>query len=402
LNVDGQFRKAGFAAESVAGQHGSIHRLQCQQQQQPCADEMTWDAAPEACDDLAIDLDALEARGSLPVCPRCGQTARPNILMFNDTAWVDAVTRVQMQAFERWKSAVRGLRLVIVEIGAGTAIPTIRRIGERAAERARTTLVRINPEEEAHDAAENALVVPLPALQALTLIDEAMNGAGGGGAGRGSASRKNPKRESNAPPFQQLLPSRQMATVDPPAAAVPAARRRQTTVLPTALRAIHYVELHSGYTQVIDPTDLRPAELGYCLEQWYRAAQGRFMPLPVLRGLTLEGYTMRGQVVVVPSGNEAVDGAASGGAALLQIKDPRGELVVSVGFARRAREGAYLWRRLLEEASVAVQPTDYPQEPWIVRRVEPAARRNAAMMGALGFVKYAIGVAWLRRVDGEE
>jgi hypothetical protein len=287
-----------------------------------------------------------------------------------------------------------------VEIGAGTAIPTIRRIGERAAERARTTLVRINP-EEAQDAAGNALVVPLPALQALWLIDEAMTGAGGGGAGRGNASRKNPKRESNAPPFQLLLPSRQMATVDPPAAAMPAARRRHTTVLPTALRAIHYVELHSGYTQVIDPKDLRPAELGYCLEQWYRAAQGRFMPLPVLRGLTLEGYTMRGQVVVVASGNEAVGGAASG-AALLQINDPRGELVVSVGFARRAREGAYLWRRLLEEASVAVQPTDYPHEPWIVRRVEPAARRNAAMMGALGVVEYAIGVAWLRRVGGEE
>jgi NAD-dependent SIR2 family protein deacetylase len=186
-NVDGQFLKPGFAAESVAEQHGSIHRLQCQQRQQPCADEkMTWDAAPEACDDLAIDLDAPEARGSLPVCPRCGQTARPNILMFNDTAWMDAATRVKMQAFERWKSAVRGLRLVVVEIGAGTAIPTIRRIGERAAERARTTLVRINPEEEAHDAAENVLVVPLPALQPLRLIDEAMKGGGGAGAGAGA------------------------------------------------------------------------------------------------------------------------------------------------------------------------------------------------------------------------
>jgi hypothetical protein len=33
-------------------------------------------------------------------------------------------------------------------------------------------------------------------------------------------------------------------------------------VLPTALRAIHYVELHSGYTKVIEAPDLRPAELG--------------------------------------------------------------------------------------------------------------------------------------------
>lgn len=378
-NVDGQFFKAGFAADAVVEQHGSIHRLQCQE---PCGNH-TWDAPG---DDLAIDLETLEARGTLPVCPDCGCIARPNILMFNDWLWVDGVTRQQSRAFEEWQSAVRGLRVVVLEIGAGKAIPTIRRIGERAAERARTTLVRINPEER--DGGEGVLAIPLPALQALSLIDEAMKGKGGG-SNQGNRFGSDTGREAGGPPFR-LVPGGEMETVELPAAVQ---TQRNPSIPSPELRPIHYVDLRSGFTQLMEPTDLRPAELGYCLECWY-GAQRQFVPLPVLRGLTFSGYTMRGQAVV--SGNPAADGVC--GAAMLQIKDPRGELVVSVGFGRYAREGAYLWRLLLEGAKVPVQPLEYPREPWIARRVEPAAGRNSAMLGALAFVEYAIGAAWLGQV----
>jgi NAD-dependent SIR2 family protein deacetylase len=386
-NVDGQFFKAGFAAGAVVEQHGSIHRLQCQE---PCGDH-AWDAPA---DDLAIDLATLEARGTLPVCPGCGRIARPNILMFNDWLWVDGITRQQSRAFAQWQSAVRGQRVVVLEIGAGKAIPTIRRIGERAAERARTTLVRINPEER--DGGEGALVVPLPALQALTLIDDAINGKRGG-SDQGDHSRSDAGSETGGPPFR-LVPGGEMETVELPAAVQ--AQRKPSTPSPAASseqRPIHYVDLRSGFTQLMEPVDLRPAELGYCLERWYEA-QRQFVPLPVLRGLTFSGYTMRGQAVV--SGSPTADGVR--GAALLQIKDPRGELVASVGFGRYAREGAYLWRLLLEGAKVPVQPMEYPREPWIARRVEPAAGRNAAMLAALAFVEYAIGLAWLRQTGGNQ
>jgi NAD-dependent SIR2 family protein deacetylase len=336
-NVDGQFAKAGFPASAIAEHHGSIHRLQCSL---PCSDDI-WESTVA---DLDIDLDTIEARGELPTCPRCGRIARPNILMFNDGAWIDAFTRQQMGAFDAWRASVRDQRLVILEVGAGIAIPSIRHIGERTAQRARTTLIRINP--DAREGEEAATAVPLPALQALTLIDAAMHSA---------SSRRKPK-----------------------------------TLRASSPKSVHYSDLSSGFSQVLTTDELQFAERQLCLVHWY-LAQGRFAPLPVLRGIDLTGYSMRGRVV---ASSEQAPGSPRGGALLL-VKDPRGELVSTVAFAWRPREGAYLWRLLYGNATTPVRPLDYPREPWIARRLEPAAGRNAAMLLTLSFVEYAIAVAWL-------
>jgi NAD-dependent SIR2 family protein deacetylase len=166
-NVDGQFLAAGFLGDSLLEMHGSVHRHQCTV---PCR-QRTWDPGPPA---FAIDLATLEASGELPRCPDCGALARPNVLMFDDWGWVEVVAREQQRHFEEWCARVRGRRLLIVEVGAGTALPTIRRLGERMAERSLATLVRINPAAEEAD--ERALAVPLPALQALGLIEDARRG----------------------------------------------------------------------------------------------------------------------------------------------------------------------------------------------------------------------------------
>jgi len=376
-NVDGQFAKAGFADTAIAEHHGSIHRLQCSQS---CTGE-TWDP-PVA--DLDIDLDTLEARGELPACSRCGRVARPNILMFNDAEWIDTLTRQQMRAFDTWRASVRDRRLVILEIGAGTAIPTIRHIGERAAQRARTMLVRINP--DARDGEESATVVPLPALQALTLIDAAMTRAGGGRESK--APSASPGGGGASGLSMRTLPSREMAVVDLPVAVL--AKRRLAKP-----RSVHYSDLRSGYSQVFGTDDFEFAERQLCLAHWYLAAQGQFAPLPALRGTDLSGYSMRGQVIV--SSEPESDAHRGGG--LLEVKDPRGELVATVAFARRPRAGGYLWRLLHEGAKGPLRPLEYPQEPWITRRLEPAAGRSAAMLGALSFVEYAIAVAWLGQPD---
>jgi NAD-dependent SIR2 family protein deacetylase len=334
-NVDGQFQKAGFAATAIAEQHGSIHRLQCHQ---PCS-PATWQA-PDA--HLDIDLATLEARGRLPACPHCGQIARPNILMFNDPDWIDTVTRQQMRAFDQWFTAVRDKRVVVLEIGAGTAIPTIRRISERAAQHPRTKLVRINPDARFED--ESVTAVPLPALQALTLIDAAM-------------------------PRQKRRP------ISKPKASAP--------------DTVHYVDLRSGYSQILGTQDIGLAERQLCLAHWWNA-QSQFAPLPALRGIALTGYMMRGQVVT-PDQHKL----GSHGGALLQIQDPRGVMVATVGFAWRQREGGWLWRRLLEGAQLPMRPLEYPREPWIARRLEPGAGRNAAMLEILAYTEYSIAVAWL-------
>ena len=78
----------------------------------------------------------------MPRCPRCGGLARPNILMFGDWAWVDVPYEKQRERLAGWSSSVSNP--VIVELGAGRALPTVRRFSER---NARQRLIRINPRE---------------------------------------------------------------------------------------------------------------------------------------------------------------------------------------------------------------------------------------------------------------
>jgi len=163
-NVDGQFVMAGCAERGVYELHGNIHRLQCVE---PCREEV-WSAGLP---DLRIDLATLIAHGELPQCPACGALARPNVLMFNDAHWVDAVAREQGRRFDQWLAQVRGRRLVILELGAGNALPTIRRLGERVAERSLVTLVRINPDVRQDE--DSLLALPMGALEALIAIGEA-------------------------------------------------------------------------------------------------------------------------------------------------------------------------------------------------------------------------------------
>ncbi|QFZ23969.1 SIR2 family NAD-dependent protein deacylase [Saccharothrix syringae] len=134
-NVDGQFQRAGLA--DVAEVHGSIHHLQCTR---PCTDD-TWPA-----DDVRVTVDpaTMRAVGDLPACPRCGDLARPNILMFGDRHWVPHRSRQALDALAEWRRAARDL--VVVEIGAGTAVPAVRRQAELASA-ATGRLVRINPRE---------------------------------------------------------------------------------------------------------------------------------------------------------------------------------------------------------------------------------------------------------------
>ncbi|HEY2220651.1 SIR2 family NAD-dependent protein deacylase [Actinomycetospora sp.] len=138
-NVDGAFQAAGFAAPDVTECHGAIGALQCSR---PCH-EGTWPA-----DDVVVTLDeeTMRAVPPLPVCPRCGAVARPNILMFGDASWVPGVHGERMGEHRAWLRAQDGARVGVVELGAGTAVPTVRRHAELASASS-GRLVRINIRE---------------------------------------------------------------------------------------------------------------------------------------------------------------------------------------------------------------------------------------------------------------
>ncbi len=162
-NVDGQFQRAGFSPELVLECHGSIHHLQCTA---PCSAD-TWPAdgwQPE------VDTLACKLLNAPPRCPRCGALARPNILMFGDGQWLPTRTERQESALDRWVQPVR--KLVIVEIGAGTAVPSVRSFSQQLVKQGLARLVRINLDEPQ---VPHALDVGLPmrGLAALQAIDAA-------------------------------------------------------------------------------------------------------------------------------------------------------------------------------------------------------------------------------------
>jgi NAD-dependent SIR2 family protein deacetylase len=159
-NVDGQFQRAGF--EHVAEVHGSIHHLQCVGR---CTDEV-WPADDAA---LRIDPETMRAVGELPRCPNCGGLARPNILMFGDYEWVGTRSQEALDELTSWRRGLRAANLVVVEIGAGNAVPTVRRQAELAGA-ANGALIRINP-REAEIRHDRGVSLPTGALAALSEID---------------------------------------------------------------------------------------------------------------------------------------------------------------------------------------------------------------------------------------
>ncbi len=162
-NVDGHFQTAGFDGDHVVECHGSISHLQCAK---PCRDEI-WGGQ-----DLQIEVgeETLRAVSPLPRCPACRALARPNVLMFNDWHWLPHRTSDQERRFEAWLGSTAGARLAIVELGAGSAVPTVRMTSERLAARSGATLVRINPREP--QVPQGQICLPLNALEALLALDE--------------------------------------------------------------------------------------------------------------------------------------------------------------------------------------------------------------------------------------
>ena len=141
-NVDGQFQKAGFSEEKINECHGSIHHLQCMGE---CVAGV-WSA-----DEFIPKVDSEECRlkNEPPMCIACAGLARPNIVMFGDWNWVNERNQAQRRRELRWfDEVVNSLgNVAIVEIGAGTSIPSVRHFSHRISREFGARIIRINPRE---------------------------------------------------------------------------------------------------------------------------------------------------------------------------------------------------------------------------------------------------------------
>ncbi len=162
-NVDGQFQKAGFDEEKIYEVHGSIHYLQCTKN---CTDKI-W----ENNETIEVDMERFKAL-NYPLCDKCGAVARPNILMFGDWGWNDVRASYQKRLYNTWKKQNRTKKMVVIEIGAGTAIPTVRIEGERTTARTpNANLIRINP-RESQVGGKREYSVPLGGLEGIRAVLE--------------------------------------------------------------------------------------------------------------------------------------------------------------------------------------------------------------------------------------
>lgn len=165
-NVDGQFQKSGFDTSQILECHGSIHEMQCTR---PCRPS-TWSTEsflPQV-DDVACQL-----MSELPKCPKCGALARPNILMFYDSNWVEEPMQARDFSFNNWVQTMVDMHIptVTIELGAGKAISTVRRLGEMLP----FPLIRINPRDYEYQGRKEFVGIPTGALEGLTGIEAILN-----------------------------------------------------------------------------------------------------------------------------------------------------------------------------------------------------------------------------------
>ena len=159
-NVDGLFQKARFDDDCIVECHGTIHRMQC-------LASCTSTLYPA--DGIRIDVDESRCRATSPLtrCPHCGGLLRPNIMMFGDWGWLPQVTQTQQMRLDKWLSGTT--RVLVIEIGAGKHIPTVRHFSQGVG----ATLIRVNPRDPELDGAQGVSLAT-GALEALTAIDAAM------------------------------------------------------------------------------------------------------------------------------------------------------------------------------------------------------------------------------------
>lgn len=137
-NVDTLFQRSGFSSGRTEQLHGSISKAQCTYN---CHDEI-WD----------INLEDFEYKDhfatKFPLCPLCKKAARPNILLFRDSGWNPAIAEKERNRINDWIDNISKKNVLILEIGAGTNVPTIRLTSMGLAEKLDSELIRINYEDD--------------------------------------------------------------------------------------------------------------------------------------------------------------------------------------------------------------------------------------------------------------
>lgn len=180
-NIDGHWRKSGWNPSSIFECHGSIDYMQCVKN---CLDAV-WPTNDSL--NLTVDSKTNCVTDSLPTCSHCHFLARPNVLMFDDRYYAGERYNEQIDRYEQFKLDLSETKskLIIIELGAGTTIPSVRHESETIFNNKKwiSHLVRINPciehstidERFKNKSNRYTFELSIDALTALTAIDQELN-----------------------------------------------------------------------------------------------------------------------------------------------------------------------------------------------------------------------------------
>ena len=294
---------------------------------------------------------------------------------------------------------------MILELGAGTAIATIRWHGEKlAGERPQTTLVRVNP--DATDAEEPVIPVRLGALEALTRIEaklpEGFKEAARTGEPVPRRVRTAKSPEADRAPLP-LLP-RALDVVELPgdfgsgtaerwktASAEPPEIAPITEKIHLHLDALMQVDMGRGLVGLVDTGAISFADESACMQS-YIDAQKAWVPMPEVNGLSAPGYTMTARIFHTPE----YDAGGTPGIAIVFVQAPDEDAVITLGMARRASDSPFLWQLLYETSITKLVPLDHPRVPWVARRPDVDPMKHAQVMPYLKEFERSIAWGWLR------
>lgn len=127
-NIDNAFLNYGYDPERLFEVHGTTRLSQCLR-------------FPE----FHGIFPTTDPQVGTAVCPTCGGNARPNALFFDDHLFNDKLETYQYDQYLTWKQASLGKKSLVIEIGAGTTVSTIRHLGLRVHGYYDVPFIRINP-----------------------------------------------------------------------------------------------------------------------------------------------------------------------------------------------------------------------------------------------------------------
>jgi NAD-dependent SIR2 family protein deacetylase len=146
-NVDSAFIRTGYDESKVLEIHGSSRVSQC-------LEEPTVHGI----------FPTQEQSSGFTSCPTCGGDTRPNTMYFVDFDFNPALLTQQQDAYVDFIEKCNPEETVVLEIGAGETVATLRNYSKKLNLLYGFDLIRINPQDDTVSMGENTSLLPLSFL----------------------------------------------------------------------------------------------------------------------------------------------------------------------------------------------------------------------------------------------